>query len=93
MKKIGLLLVPGMVGMCLTSCQLANAALKAPGTLLKGMGGAVSRSVGLGSNTTAEKPVMDSESLRKGREYLEQAPTAAPEVLESAGLAQNDNPF
>lgn len=62
-----------IVGLC--NCQLANSALKAPATLLKGMGGAASRSIGLSSNDSAtEKPAIDAESLRHYRDSVEMLP-------------------
>lgn len=76
------------IGLC--NCQLASSALRAPATLLKGMGGAVSRTVGIGSNDVpVEKPAIDAETLRHYRDSVEQLPEV-PTHEDLSNLAHAD---
>jgi hypothetical protein len=88
MKIFGILLFCALSVTSLTSCGLANAAVNAPGTLFKGMSGALGRATGLRvDNTTLEKPRLDQDALRHYRESLpETAPAPAP------APAANTNP-
>ncbi|TLD72665.1 hypothetical protein FEM03_00905 [Phragmitibacter flavus] len=78
MKIFWTLFLSALLMTTLPSCGLANAAINAPGTLFKGMNGAVGRATGLGSiNHTPEKPMLDQEALRLHRESLQITPMPA----------------
>lgn len=83
MKKLSQQLLPlllcPLLMLPLSSCGLANAAVNAPGTLFKGMSGAVARSLNMSAdNTPMEKPVIDHDALQPYRDQLENTPDLTP---------------